>query len=105
MGSSVKGTISAVYKKRAIIQLTDDVHGVIIKSELNKKIKNAYNIFQKFEIADEIEVEIRRIGMEENIKNISLSISPKEIGVVLRERCDTIRLVHHPLSLNNKKYT
>lgn len=75
-GSIVKGTVSEVDAKAAIIDLGDGVEGVLRASELARdRVEDARTVLSVGE-----EVEAKFMGVDRKSRTISLSIKAKELG-------------------------
>jgi len=75
-GSIVKGTVSEVDAKAAIIDLGDGVEGVLRASELARdRVEDARTVLSVGE-----EVEAKFMGVDRKTRTISLSIKAKELG-------------------------
>ena len=74
-GSIVKGTIKSVDAKMAMVQLADDVEGVLKASEISvDKVDDARTVLKE---GDEVEVKI--IGVDRKNRTMNLSIKAKEV--------------------------
>jgi len=74
-GSVVKGVITEIEPKEAVVQLADDVTGVLKASEISQdRVEDARNVLN---VGDEIEVKI--ISVDRKNRAIGLSIKSKDV--------------------------
>ena len=74
-GSVVKGVITEIEPKEAVVQLADDVTGILKASEISQdRVEDARNVLN---VGDEIEVKI--ISVDRKNRAIGLSIKSKDV--------------------------
>jgi small subunit ribosomal protein S1 len=74
-GSVVKGVITEIEPKEAVVQLADDVTGILKASEISQdRVEDARNVLN---VGDEVEVKI--ISVDRKNRAIGLSIKSKDV--------------------------
>jgi small subunit ribosomal protein S1 len=75
-GSVVKGVIASVEPKEAVVELAEDVSGILKASEISvDRVEDARNVLKE---GDEVEVKV--ISVHRNYRTIGLSIKSKDIA-------------------------